>query len=63
MVVFMGKENLGALIIGTAIGAALGGLSGIALYYSTIGTAISTTIGAIGGSYIGSRYYKPTYQN
>ncbi len=59
----MSKGNLGALIFGTAIGAALGGVAAVIGDYSRVGTAISTTIGAIGGSYVGSRYYKSPYQH
>ena len=57
----MSKGNLGALIVGTAIGATLGGLAAVIGNYSRIGVAISSTIGAIGGSYVGSRYYKSAY--
>ena len=59
----MSKGNLGALIVGTAVGAALGGLAAVVGDYSRVGIAISSAIGAIGGSYVGSRYYKSAYQH
>ena len=53
----MSKSHAGALF-----GAAVGGLAAVVLELSPLGIVASSSIGALGGSYLGSNKYASMYQ-